>query len=95
MDFIKKLCLLVILLTAGSAVKAQNAAIKTNLLYDATATVNAGIEFGLAKRWTLDLSGNYNGWDINGHKWKHWLVQPEFRYWFCDRFARHFLGFHP
>ena len=94
MDFIKKLCLLVILLTAGSAVKAQNAAIKTNLLYDATATVNAGIEFGLAKRWTLDLSGNYKGWDINGHKWKHWLVQPEFRYWFCDRFARHFLGFH-
>lgn len=27
-------------------------------------------------------------------RWKHWLVQPEARYWFCDRFSGHFLGFH-
>lgn len=27
-------------------------------------------------------------------KWKHWLVQPEARYWFCDRFSRHFIGAH-
>ena len=95
MNIFKKLCLLVLVSAASvTAVKAQDVAIKTNLLYDATATVNAGLEFGLAPRWTLDLSGNYNGWTINNHKWKHWLAQPEFRYWFCDRFARHFLGFH-
>ena len=94
MNIIGKICLCAILLTAGAGVKAQNAALKTNLLYDAAATVNVGLEVGLAKRWTLDLSGNYNGWTVNGHKWKHWLAQPEFRYWFCDRFARHFLGFH-
>ena len=74
--------------------KGQNVALKTNLLYDATLTANAGIEFGLAPRWSLDLSGNYNGWTVNDHKWKHWLVQPEARYWFCDRFAGHFLGLH-
>lgn len=74
---------------------AQKVAVKTNLLYDATATVNAGIEFGLAPKWTLDISGNYNGWTMShDRKWKHWLVQPEARYWFCDRFAGHFLGFH-
>ena len=94
MKIVKKLALLLLLLTAGKTVSAQDVALKTNLLYDATATVNAGFEFGLAPRWTLDLSGNYNGWDVNNHKWKHWMVQPEFRYWFCDRFARHFLGFH-
>lgn len=94
MDTIKKLCLLTVLLAAGAAAKAQDVAVKTNLLYDATATVNAGIEVGLAPRWTLDLSGNYNGWTIRGHKWKHWLAQPELRYWFCDRFAGHFLGLH-
>lgn len=38
----------------------QKAAIKTNILYDATATVNLGVEIGLAPRWTLDISGNYN-----------------------------------
>ena len=90
----KKLCLLILAAGAALGARAQHFAIKTNLLYDATATVNAGIEFSLSRRWTLDLSGNYNGWTIDNHKLKHWLAQPEFRYWFCDRFSRHFLGFH-
>jgi len=75
--------------------KAQDFAIKTNLLYDATTTVNLGVEFGLAPKWTMDISGNYNPWDLpSGKLIKHAMVQPEFRYWFCDRFSRHFLGFH-
>jgi hypothetical protein len=82
-----------LLISVGA--KAQDVAIKTNLLYDATATVNLGVEVGVAPKWTLDLSGNLNAWNINEDKrWKHWLVQPEARYWFCDRFSRHFLGFH-
>ena len=78
-----------------SQVSAQNLAIKTNALYDATATVNLGVEVGLAPKWTLDVSGNLNGWSKNDEtKWKHWMVQPEARYWFCDCFSRHFIGFH-
>ncbi len=76
--------------------RAQLLGVKTNLLYDATATINAGVEIGLAPNWTLDLSGNYNGWTV-GHddkRWKHWLAQPEARYWFCDCFAGHFLAAH-
>lgn len=76
-------------------VKAQDVAIKTNLLYDATATVNLGVEVGLAPKWTLDVSGNLNAWNIDQNtKWRHWMAQPEARYWFCDRFSQHFLGFH-
>ena len=90
----KILLVLSTLLFAVVSVNAQNVAIKTNLLYDATATVNVGVEFGMAPRWTFDLSGNLNAWQINEGKWKHWLVQPEFRYWFCDRFQGHFLGAH-
>lgn len=82
-----------LLISVGA--KAQDVAIKTNLLYDATATVNLGVEVGVAPKWTLDLSGNLNAWNVNEDKrWKHWLLQPEARYWFCDRFSRHFLGFH-
>lgn len=78
-----------------SQVRAQDWAIKTNIVYDATATVNIGAEVGLAKRWTLDISGNLNAWSKNDKtKWKHWMVQPEARYWFCDRFSRHFIGAH-
>lgn len=75
--------------------KAQQAAVKTNLLYDATATVNLGVEFGVAPRWTIDLSGNLNAWNFSENKkWRHWLVQPEVRYWLCERFNGSFLGAH-
>lgn len=74
---------------------AQDVAVKTNLLYDATASINVGTEIGLAPKWTFDLSGNFNAWEMGGDKkWKHWFVQPEVRYWFCDRFAGHFVGAH-
>ena len=86
-------CLL--LLLVGISLSAQNVAVKTNLLYDAAATINAGVEIGLAPKWTLDLSANYNGWTLShDRKWKHWLVQPEARYWLCDRFSGHFFGVH-
>ena len=76
-------------------VKGQNVAVKTNLLYDVTATINAGVEISLAPKWTLDLSGNYNNWTMSGdRKWKHWFLQPEARYWFCNKFIGHFLGIH-
>ena len=94
MEVRKRICVLAFLLFALTTARCQIIAVKTNLLYDATLTVNAGVEIGLAPRWSFDLSGNYNDWSVDGHKWKHWLVQPEVRYWFCDRFAGHFVGFH-
>ena len=79
----------------GVCAQGQRVAVKTNLLYDALYTVNLGVEVGMAPRWTLDVSGNYNGWTLSHERrWKHWLVQPEARYWFCERFARHFVGAH-
>ncbi len=76
-------------------VKAQQAAIKTNMLYDAAATVNLGVEFRLGSHWTIDLSGNYNNWTFKENKkWKHWLVQPEGRYWLCESFNGHFFALH-
>lgn len=74
--------------------QAQNVDVKTNLLYDAAANVNLGVEARLAKRWSLDLSADFNDWTINKHKWKHWFLQPEARYWFCEAFVKHFIGFH-
>lgn len=74
---------------------AQDVGIKTNLLYDATTTINLGVEVGLAPRLSLDLSGNLNLWTWkNNMKWKHWMAQPELRLWTCQRFAGHFFGVH-
>lgn len=70
-------------------------AIKTNALYWATTTPNLGFEVAFSPKITLDVSGNYNPWTFSGNKkLKHWLVQPELRYWLCDRFNGHFLGVH-
>ena len=69
-----------VILMLAPSLSAQNLAVKTNLLYDATATINAGFETGLSPKWTLDVSGNYNGWNMSScgcRKWKHWMVQPE------------------
>ncbi len=86
---------LVLILATTFTVKAQKVALKTNLLYDASATINLGLEFGISPKWTLDLSGNYNAWKFSDDKkWKHWFIQPEARYWFCEKFSGHFLGFH-
>lgn len=74
--------------------KAQDVALKTNLLYDAVLTPSIGIEVGLAPKWTFDLSGQLNAWKVNEHLWKQWVIQPEARYWFCQRFAGHFVGAH-
>ena len=91
---LKKLSIFMLLVGMTVVSRGQDVAIKTNVLSDAFLNANGGIEVGLAPRWSADLSGEYNGWTIDGHKWKHWLVQPEVRYWFCDHFAGHFVGFH-
>jgi hypothetical protein len=72
----KRILFLVLLLVATTGVYGQKFAVKSNLLYDATATINLGVEVGLAKKWSLDLSGNYNGWKFGDEaRMKHWLVQ--------------------
>lgn len=70
-------------------------AIKTNLIYDASSTINLGVEIALAKKLTLDISGNYNPWDFgSGKSIKHWMVQPELRWWTKERFRGSFIGVH-
>jgi len=74
---------------------AQDVALKTNLLSDAVLSPNVGLEIGLSTNWTLDVTGQFNGWKLShNRRWKHWAVQPEARYWFCDRFSGHFVGVH-
>ncbi len=86
--------LMLMLLAAGGSASAQKVGIKTNLVSDATLSPNLGFEIGLAPKWTLNTSAQLNLWSINEQRWRHWLIQPEARYWFCHRFQGHFLGLH-
>ncbi|MDR0333149.1 MAG: DUF3575 domain-containing protein [Dysgonamonadaceae bacterium] len=69
--------------------------IKTNLLYDATTTFNLAVEFRTGEKTSLDLPLNYNPFTFSDNrKWKHFLIQPEFRYWTRETFDGHFFGLH-
>ena len=86
----KKILILILLMSGCFILEsyAQKVTLKSNLLYDATATMNLGLEFGLARKWTLDVPVNYNPWQPdNGRRLRHWGIQPEIRYWFCERLS--------
>lgn len=74
-------------------VSARQVALKTNLLYDATLTLNLGVEFQAAPKWTVDISGNLNAWKLSDQRnFRHWMLQPEARYWFCEPIQGHFVA---
>lgn len=80
---------------SGASVGFPRFDIKTNLLYDATGTVNLGAELSLSAKTSLDLSGNWNPWTWGeNRKWKHILVQPEFRLWTKEALRGPFFGLH-
>lgn len=85
---------IVFIFLTSTFVFSQNFAFKSNLLYDVTSTLNLGFELGMGKKMTIDISGNYNPWKFNNFRLKHWLIQPEIRYWFCERFNGHSIGLH-
>lgn len=94
-NYLSRLSALAALLMIVFAGHAQSVALKSNLFYDATSTVNVGVETRLAPKWTLDVSGNLNAWRFSqGKQWRHWLLQPEARYWLCNPYAGHFFGAH-
>ncbi len=92
---LRTVALLGLLVLGRGGLGAQDAALKTNLLYDAALSPNLGVEIRLAPKWSLDVTGQFNLWKLSdGKQWRHWAAMPEARYWFCNAFNGHFLGLH-
>lgn len=86
---------LILFVLSAIGVKGQDVAIKTNLLSDGFYNPSLGLEIGVAPRWSIDLYGQCNFWNLShNRKWKHWIIQPEGRYWFCQNMDGHFIGAH-
>lgn len=91
----KKVLIILGVFLYASALFGQKVAIKNNILYDLTLTPNIGIEIGLSPKATLNINGGVNPFNLGDYKrFKHWLIQPEYRYWFCERFNGTFVGVH-
>lgn len=70
-------------------------AIKTNVPLDVVRIPNLGLEVGLSKKVTVDVPFYYNPWKYSDSKqFRLSMVQPELRYWLCDKFNGHFFGVH-
>ena len=91
----KVLYFFLLVLWVAQTAKSQDVALKTNTLMWATTTPNLGLEVALSPRYTLELSGSYNPWTFkDDKKMRFWLVQPELKYWFCEKSEGHFVGMH-
>lgn len=91
----KKLLFLIVFSSCWLNAAAQNWAVKTNAAYWATTTLNIGTEIAMGKQITLDAVGVYNPFRFNNNKkMLFWGVQPELRWWTCEKFNGHFLGIH-
>ena len=85
------------LLTTGQHLPAQNIAIKTNALYWATTTPNAGVEMSLGEKSTAQMFFGLNPWKQSGgdqSSLRHWMLMLEYRHWFCQSFNGWFVGAH-
>ena len=85
--------LLAIALLASMPAVAQRVVAKTNLLYWGTGTPNLGLEVATGRKTSFSLHAGVQPWQYSDtKKLKHWLVQPEFRFWPCEVFMGHVIG---
>lgn len=83
---------LIAMLVSSQEAKAQQVAVKTNVLYWAAMTPNIACEIVTGEHTSLDLTalGHWNPYGLDS---KIMVVQPEFKYWFNGRpMTREFVG---
>ncbi len=89
----KRFILAAVLALAVFAARAQDVvALKTNLLHDATASANLGVEVGIGDRWTVEAAASARMFDAYGIMLDHVIVRPELKYWFCEKFNGLFVS---
>lgn len=73
--------------------QAQSLAVKSNLLYDITGTLNLGGEIKCSDAQSFCLNLSYNPWESGENKkMKLFLIQPEYRKWLNETFIGSFVG---
>ena len=79
----------------GAEPRKWHLAVKTNLLFLAAATANAGVEVELWPHGTLDIPVWYSPYDITPtRKLRLLATQPELRWWPGQVMQGHFIGLH-
>ena len=92
---LRKAFLFVIILLSWPFAGRAQWSLKNNLLYDAALTPNRGVETRFSQKWTGALNVGFSPFETGTNstrRWRHLLVMPEARYWFCEAYSHHFLS---
>lgn len=88
-----KLIILATIILFPLKASSQEFALKNNILGDLTGSLNLAGELRCGDKTSVQVGVSYNPWTFSDNKkFKHILVQPEYRYWFSDAFMGHFVG---
>lgn len=99
----KSILIICLIVLATASATGQKAAIKHNIAYDALLTPNLSLELAIGKKWTLDTQLGINTFfyekdatspHYKEKKFSHWMIQPELRYWTCEKFNGWYIGSH-
>ena len=70
-------------------------ALKTNLIYGAAGVVNAGVEYPIGERLSIDVPITFSPYTIkNDWRIRTLSIQPEVRRWITQTMQGHFFGLH-
>ena len=76
-----------ILLCSSLETFSQRVALNINALPAIDGAFSGGISYALGNKYTMELSGNLRPWKRDGNYVnRYWLLQPEFKYWTCQKF---------
>ena len=92
---LRKAFLFIMILLSCPFVSMAQWSLKNNLLYDAALTPNIGVETRFSQKWTGAVNLGFSPFETgtsSTRRWRHLLVMPEARYWFCEAYSHHFLS---
>lgn len=74
-------------------IHSQKAAIRVNVLPFADKAIGWGVSYPLKHKSTIDLAGTIRPWKRSERSVnRYWILQPEYRYWVCQKYNGSFWG---
>ena len=73
--------------------RSQRVAVSVNALPAIDGAFEAGVSYAIRNKSTVELTGSLRPWKreekyVN----RYWLIQPEYKYWTCQKFNGFFWG---
>lgn len=71
----------------------QKVAIRVNALSAIDGAFGGGISYAIGNKNTVELTGSLRPWKRSEeYVNRYWLLQPEYKYWTCQKYNGFFLG---